>query len=73
MRDPDSYLGRIFDTPVPGNDGMTARTTFDAWLKAGSPLPDPANGDLEPLSLGTGTEEREAHPTGIVFGFGTVH
>ena len=66
-------LAYAFDNAVPGNDGRTARSTLNAWLDAGCPLPKVPVGQVKPLRLEASLSEQEAHPTGVVMGFGTVH
>jgi hypothetical protein len=73
LRDITTHLGRTFATVAPGNDAKTGREVFDAWLEARCPLPASPKARSEPLTLDTPLDEAETHPTGVAFGFFTVH
>ena len=73
IKDPGTPIGRAFEVVIAGNDGRRAWETASEWLRNDCPLPEAEEPPAKPLSLDSTDAEEERHPTGVRFGFGTVH
>ena len=73
IKDDSGPMGRAFEVVIAGNNGKRAFQTTSAWIENGCPLPKVSDEPAKSLSLDADLDQEEQHPTGIIFGFGTVH
>ena len=66
---PDGPMGDAFDAPARIAPDMTCRDVVRSWIVKGCPLVGPAT----MLRLTSSPARRDRHPTGRIYGMGSVH
>jgi hypothetical protein len=77
---PGGPMGSVFDLQAVSSEGKSRRDVVHEWIAAGCPLQPttleerPPGGELHTsLWLTTPVAKARLHPTGRIFGMGTVH